>query len=76
MPRSRRADSKAAGSSGEPPPERLVEVADRQLARDDRRAQPRPVLDHLQHVGRLGGREGSEEEVIDLGAVAVVLATR
>jgi hypothetical protein len=43
----------------------LVPVVDRQLARDDRRAQPDAILDHLEDVGGLRGREGPEQEVVD-----------
>jgi hypothetical protein len=45
--------------------ESLVPERDRELARDDRAAQARPILDHLQQVGCLGVGERLEGEVIE-----------
>ena len=45
--------------------EALVPVGDRELARDDRAAQARPVLDHLEEVSRLRIGERLEGEVVE-----------
>ena len=43
----------------------LVPERDRELARDDRGAQARPILDHLEQVGGLGVGERLEGKVIE-----------
>ena len=46
-------------------PECFVPHGDRQLARDDCRAQPDAVLDHLEQVGGLVGDKRPQQEVVD-----------
>jgi hypothetical protein len=52
----------ASATVGSP---RLSCQGDRELARDDGGAQARPVLDHLEQIGRPGIGQRLEDEVVE-----------